>query len=81
MDASRRRSRGTLVVHSIGFRDDLWLDSNGDPLTSTGMVSERISRPNFGTLIVEMTTEDPQGFPYPMQFVQTVRGAPHTSIV
>jgi hypothetical protein len=55
----------TLVVHSIGFRDDLWLDSNGNPLTSTGKVTERISRPNFGTLIVEMTIEDPKAYTKP----------------
>jgi hypothetical protein len=55
----------TLVVHSIGFRDDLWLDSNGNPLTSTGKVTKRISRPNFGTLIIEMTIEDPKAYTKP----------------
>jgi hypothetical protein len=55
----------TLVIHSIGFRDDLWLDSNGNPLTSTGKVTERISRPKFGTLVVEMTIEDPKAYTKP----------------
>ncbi len=55
----------TLVVHTIGFRDDLWLDSNGNPLTETGKVTERISRPNFGTLQVEMTIEDPKAYTAP----------------
>jgi hypothetical protein len=55
----------TLVVHSNGFRDDLWLDSNGNPLTSSGKVTERISRPNFGTLMVEMTIEDPKAYTKP----------------
>jgi len=55
----------TLVVHTIGFRDDLWLDSNGNPLTESGKVTERISRPNFGTLQVEMTIEDPRGYTAP----------------
>ncbi|MGH9593628.1 MAG: hypothetical protein ACRD5L_11085, partial [Bryobacteraceae bacterium] len=55
----------TLVVHSIGFRDDLWLDSNGNPFTNTGKVTERISRPNFGTLQVEMTIEDPKAYTKP----------------
>jgi hypothetical protein len=26
--------RGTLVVETISFRDDLWLDASGNPLTS-----------------------------------------------
>lgn len=55
----------TLVVHTIGFRDDLWLDSNGNPLTNSGKVTERITRPNFGTLVVEMTIEDPKGYTAP----------------
>ena len=55
----------TLVVHTIGFRDDLWLDSNGNPLTESGKVTERISRPNFGTLQVEMTIEDPKAYTAP----------------
>ncbi len=55
----------TLVVHTIGFRDDLWLDSNGNPLTNTGKVTERISRPNFGTLQIEMTIEDPKAYTKP----------------
>lgn len=55
----------TLVIHTIGFRDDLWLDSNGNPLTELGKVTERISRPNFGTLVVEMTIEDPKGYTAP----------------
>jgi hypothetical protein len=55
----------TLVVHTAGFRDDLWLDSNGNPLTESGKVTERISRPNFGTLRVEMTIEDPKGYTAP----------------
>ena len=55
----------TLVVHTIGFRDDLWLDSNGNPLTNTGKVTERISRPSFGTLQIEMTIEDPKAYTKP----------------
>jgi hypothetical protein len=55
----------TLVIHTIGFRDDLWLDSNGNPLTESGKVTERITRPNFGTLMVEMTIEDPKSYTAP----------------
>ena len=55
----------TLVVRTIGFRDDLWLDSNGNPLTNSGKVTERITRPNFGTLVVEMTIEDPKAYTAP----------------
>src|SRR5262249_36080376 len=41
--------RDTLVVQTVGFRDDLWIDMKGAPLTSAGKVTERIRRPSYGT--------------------------------
>lgn len=52
----------TLVVESAGFRDDLWLDLFGSPLTEAAKVTERIGRPNFGTLTVEVTVDDPKAY-------------------
>jgi len=55
----------TLVVNSIGFRDDLWLDLRGSPLTSAGKVRERITRPDFGHLNIEVTVDDPKAYTRP----------------
>jgi hypothetical protein len=55
----------TLVIDSAGFRDDLWLDVRGSPLTSAGKVRERISRPDFGHLNVEVTVDDPKAYTRP----------------
>jgi len=55
----------TLVVETVGFRDDLWLDATGNPLTSEGKMTERIRRPNFGTLEVEITINDPKAYTKP----------------
>jgi len=55
----------TLVVHTIGFRDDLWLDSNGNPLTEDAKVTEKLRRPNFGTLEIEITVDDPKAYTAP----------------
>ena len=55
----------TLVVETIGFRDDLWLDSNGNPLTNAGKMIEKIRRPNFGTLQIEITIDDPKAYTAP----------------
>lgn len=55
----------TLVVQSIGFRDDLWLDSAGNPLTSAAKVVERIKRPNYGTLEIEITVDDAKAYTAP----------------
>jgi hypothetical protein len=55
----------TLVVTTVGFRDDVWLDVNGSPLTSTGKMVERFTRLNFGTLQIDVTIEDPKAYTEP----------------
>jgi hypothetical protein len=51
-----------LVVETTGFRDDVWLDVNGSPLTVTGKMTERMRRPNYGTLQTDITIEDPKSY-------------------
>ena len=55
----------TLVIQTNGFRDDLWLDANGNPLTNKGKLTEKIRRPNFGTLEIEITVDDPKAYTAP----------------
>jgi hypothetical protein len=55
----------TLVVESSGFRDDGWLDTVGNPLTGAGKMIERFRRPNFGTLEMEVTVDDPKAYTKP----------------
>jgi hypothetical protein len=55
----------TLVVDSIGFRDDLWIDWNGSVVTSDAKVRERIRRPDFGHLEIEVTVDDPKAYTKP----------------
>jgi hypothetical protein len=55
----------TLIVETTGFRDDVWLDVNGSPLTSTGKMTERIRRPNYGNLEIDVTVEDPKAYTKP----------------
>ena len=52
----------TLVVETNGFRDDVWLDVNGSPLTGTGKITERFTRDTYGHMIVDTTIEDPQAY-------------------
>ncbi len=54
-----------LVVESIGYRDDQWLDARGSPLTHSGKVTEKFRRPNFGNLEIEVTVNDPKGYTRP----------------
>ena len=55
----------TLVVQTVGFKDDLWLDANGNPFGNTGKLTEKIRRPRYGTLEVEMTIDDPKFYTAP----------------
>ncbi len=55
----------TLVVETNGFRDDLWLDLNGSPLSSAAHVVERFRRPSYGTLEIVVTVDDPKAYTKP----------------
>jgi hypothetical protein len=55
----------TLVVETTGFRDDVWLDVEGSPLTTTGKMTERFRRVNFGNLEIEITVDDPKAYTKP----------------
>jgi hypothetical protein len=63
--SSGKWERDTLVVQTIGYRDDLWLDMRGDPLTSAAKVTERFQRPDFGHLEIEVTVDDPKAYTKP----------------
>jgi hypothetical protein len=45
-----------------GFRDDVWLDVEGSPLTNTEKMTERFRRPNFGHLEIKITVDDPKAY-------------------
>jgi hypothetical protein len=57
----------TLVVQSNGFRDGLWLDSNGSPLTDAATITERFRRPNYGTLEIALRVDDPKAYTKPWE--------------
>ena len=37
-----------LVVHTSGFRDGMWLDATGNPMTDAAKITERFRRIDFG---------------------------------
>jgi hypothetical protein len=55
----------TLVVETVGFRDDVWLDVQGSPLTSAARMTERFTRPTFGRLQIDVTIDDPNAYTKP----------------
>jgi hypothetical protein len=65
----------TLVVETIGFRDDLWLDMKGDPMTSAARVTERFRRPSYGSMEIQVTVNDPKAYtkPWTVTLSQTLK--------
>ncbi len=63
--SSGRWEGDTLVVRSKGFRDGLWLDAAGSPMTEAAQTTEKFRRPNFGTLEIEITVDDPKAYTRP----------------
>jgi hypothetical protein len=61
----------TLVVTTAGFRDDLWIDTGGSPMSDAATMTERIRRPNFGTLEIELTIDDPKNYTKPFTVTMT----------
>jgi hypothetical protein len=55
----------TLVVETSGLRDGGWLDVVGTPFTDAAKVTERIRRPKFGDLEIQVTVDDQKAFTKP----------------
>jgi hypothetical protein len=58
-------SGDTLVIDTIGVRDDTWIDWNGSVLTEAAKVREEIRRPDFGHLEIRVTVDDPRAYTEP----------------
>jgi hypothetical protein len=54
-----------LVIDTIGFRDDSWIDWDGSVITEAAKVRERIRRTDFGHLEIEITVDDPKAYTKP----------------
>ena len=55
----------TLVIETRGFRDDLWADTWGSPMSDAAKMTEQMRRPNFGTMEIELTIDDPKVYTKP----------------
>ena len=63
--SSARWSGDTLVIDTIGFRDNLWIDWDGSVITEAAKLREQIRRPDFGHLEIEVTVDDPKAYKKP----------------
>jgi hypothetical protein len=63
--SSAKWSGDTLVIDTIGVRDDTWIDWNGSVLTQAAKVREQIRRPDLGHLLIQVTVDDPKAYTKP----------------
>jgi len=60
----------TLVVDTVGFNDQSWLDRTGHPHSEALHVIERFRRRDIGHLEVEVTIDDPKTYRKPIVYTQ-----------
>jgi hypothetical protein len=63
--SSARWEGDTLVVDTIGVRDDTWIDWNGSVVTEEAKIREEIRRLSFGHLEIKATVDDPKAYTKP----------------
>jgi len=63
--SSAKWSGDTLVIDTIGLRDDTWIDWNGSVLTPAAKVREQVRRPDFGHLNIQVSVDDPKAYTKP----------------
>jgi hypothetical protein len=63
--SSAKWSGDTLVIDTIGIRDDTWIDWIGSVVTQAAKVREQIRRPDFGHMEIQVTVDDPKAYTKP----------------
>ncbi len=63
--SSAKWSGDTLIIDTIGTRDDSWIDWNGSVVTEAAKIREEMRRPDFGHLEIKVTVDDPKAYTKP----------------
>jgi hypothetical protein len=71
----------TLVVETTGYRDDMWLDVWGTPMTSAGKTIERFRRLNYGSMQIDVTIDDPKAYTKPFTVRVNHRLSPDSELI
>ena len=71
----------TLVVDTVGFNDKFWFDFVGHPHTERLHTIERYTRPNLGTLVEDVTIDDPGAYARPFTIHSSHRLLPQDELL
>jgi hypothetical protein len=70
-----------LVIETTNFRDGGWLDMAGNPLTDAARVTERIRRPTYGRMEIDIVIDDPKAYARPLKVRWNQRLAPGDELI
>jgi len=71
-----------LVIDTTGFNGRAWIDTGkGHPQTEEARVTERITRPDFGHLQIQITIDDPKVFLKPWTAKVPIHLLPDTDLI
>jgi len=73
--------RDTLVVDTVGFNDQSWLDAMGHPHSENLHLTERFRRRDTGHLEVEVTIDDPKSYTKPITYTQKATLLPNEDLL
>jgi hypothetical protein len=70
----------TLVVDTVGFNEDFWLDRGNMPHTSALHLIEKFTRTAFDTMRYELTVDDPGAYTATFSGTSNLRWEPNTEL-
>jgi hypothetical protein len=71
----------TLVVDTVGYNDKFWFDFRGHPHTEKLHTIERYTRKDFGTLVNQVTIDDPGAYSRPFTLTFTAKLRPNEELM
>jgi hypothetical protein len=71
----------TLVIDTVGYNDKFWFDFVGHPHTEQLHTVERYTRKDLGTLVNEITIDDPGAYSKPFTVTFNARLMPKGEIM
>jgi hypothetical protein len=71
----------TLVVDTVGFNDQTWLDEGGHPHSDALHVVERFRRRDFGHMEIQITIDDSKAYAKPWTVAMLFDLLPDTELI
>ena len=71
----------TLMVETVGFNDQTWLDGLGHPHSDAMKVTERFRRRNVGQMDIDVIVEDPKAYTQPIRYTEPQELLPDSDLI